>query len=314
MHVFEKKVDRSALLGNPDPIVYNGMTASQLTEAYNDYKMIPHFDLLLQENRERAQTVKARLNPIQNVAYGTEIIQKLDIYAPKNAKNMPVLISIHGGGWTMGSKNPWAIPAEILISKGIISVSIDYGLAPQYRMKDIITHVRDAVAWVYKNSARYGGDPNRLYIHGVSAGAHLASTTLMPSWHKDFDVPEDVIKGLVAMSGIYDLCTLVHAPQTDSQKALQMTPEEAQRDSPFYHPPQHSIPSIIAYGEKEPVILYHLEANHYAQELLKVGCHVSLIEVPDANHFDMINALTNTEGKVFKAVMRMLTLPLKTHR
>jgi len=297
---------RPVLLGKPDPIVYKGLTVSQMTDAYDDYKTIPNFDDLLQENRERAQTVKARLNPIHDVAYGTEVIQKLDIYAPKNAKKMPVLISIHGGGWTMGSKNPWAIPAEILISQGIISVPIDHGLAPQYRMEEIIAHIRHAVAWVYKNIAQYGGDPNRIYIYGISAGAHLASTTLMPSWHKDFDLPEDVIKGLVGMSGIYDLCTLVHAPQSDSQKALQITLEEAWRDSPIYHLPKHSIPSVIAHGEKEPFILYHLEANNYAQELRKVGCNVSLIEVPNANHFDMINELTNAKGKVFQAVMEML--------
>jgi len=54
--------------------------------------------------RERAQTLKAKLNPIQNVAYGAEPIQKLDIYAPKNAKKMPVLISIHGGGLDHGKQ------------------------------------------------------------------------------------------------------------------------------------------------------------------------------------------------------------------
>ncbi len=287
-------------------IVYKGMTINQLTEAYDDYKAIPNFDALLKENRERAQTVKTILNPINDIAYGSESIQKLDIYAPKNIKKMPVILSIHGGGWTMGSKNPWAIPSKSLMSKGILSVSIDYGLGPQYRMKDIIAHVRDAIAWVYKNIDQYEGDPDRLYIYGMSAGAHLASTALMPSWHKDFDLPEDVIKGLIAMSGIYDLCTLVHAPQADSQKALQMTLEESRRDSPLYHLPQHSIPAIIAYGEKEPLILYHIEASNYAQELRKAGCNASLVEVPAANHFDMINELANTEGKVFKAVMKML--------
>ena len=293
-------------LSDPEEIVYKGMTENQLTEAYNDYKAIPNFDALLKENRERAQTIKDRLNPIHDIAYGSESIQKLDIYTPKNLKKMPVIISIHGGGWTMGSKNPWAISAEPLMSKGILSVSIDYGLAPQYRMKDIINHVRQAIAWVYKNIDNYGGDPNRLYIYGMSAGAHLASTALMPNWHKDFGLPENVIKGLISISGIYDLCTLAYAPQADSQKALQMTLEESERDSPFYHPPEHPIPAIIAYGKKEPLILYHLEANNYAQALQKTGCNISLIEVPDANHFHMINELANTEGKVFKAVMKML--------
>lgn len=297
---------RPVTLGNPDPIVYKGMTVNQLEEAYDDSKSIPNLNVLLQENRERAQVIKNKLNPICDVAYGPEIIQKIDIFAPENAKKMPVIISIHGGGWTTGSKNSWSISAETLMSKGILSVSIDYGLAPRYRMEDIITHIRLAIAWVYKNISQYGGDPDRLYIYGMSAGAHLASTALMPSWHKDFGVPEDVIKGLVAMSGIYDLCTLVYAPQTNSQKALQMTMEESRRNSPFYHLPKHCIPSIIAYGEKEPLILYRLEANNYAQELQKAGCNISLIEVPDANHFDMINELANAEGKAFKAVIKML--------
>lgn len=63
---------------------------------------------------------------------------------------------------------------------------------------------------------------------------------------------------------------------------------------------------FIAYGEKEPLILFRFEANQYALELQKVGYTVSLIEVPYANHFNMINELGNTQGKVLQAVMKML--------
>ncbi len=289
-----------------DQVVYKGMTESQLNDAFNVYKWIPNFDDLLQKNRERAQLVKAQLNPIQDVPYGRENIQKLDIYVPPNVTQAPVLISIHGGGWMMGSKNPWAIPAETLMSKGVISVAINYGLAPQYRMKEIIDHVRTAVAWVYNNISSYGGNPQQIYIYGVSAGAHLASTTLMTGWHEDYGLPNDVIKGIVAMSGIYDICTLFYAPQSDSQKALQVTLEEAMRDSTIYHPPEHPIPAIIAYGEKEPLIPYFFEAQNYAFELYKSDCNVSIIEVSNANHYDVINELAKDEGKVFQAFMKMV--------
>jgi len=117
------------------------------------------------------------------------------------------------------------------MAKGIISVSIDHGLAPQYRMADIIAHVRHAVAWTYKILLNMEETRHAFTCMECQLVAHLASTTLMPGWHKDFGLPEDVIKGLVAMSGIYDLCTLAHAPQADSQKALQMTLEESRRDS-----------------------------------------------------------------------------------
>lgn len=290
----------------PHPIIYKGMTETQLTDAFDDYIAIPNLDALLTKNREHARDVKARLNPTENVAYGLETIQKLDIYAPKNGNKMSVLLSIHGGGWTMGSKDSWSICAETLMVNGIVSVSIDYGLAPQYKMEHIIAHIRRAIAWVYKNIEQYGGDPNRIYIYGMSAGAHLASTAIMPNWHKEYGVPQDVVKGLIAMSGFYDLCTLAHAPQANAQKALKMTMEESKCYSPFYHLPKHSIPAIIAYGEREPLILYRFEACNYTQELQKAGCSVALIEVPNANHFDMINELANVEGEVYKAVVSMI--------
>src|SRR6185437_15756296 len=105
-----KKLNPSGSRSVPEnPIVYKGMTVNQLKNAYDDYTAIPSFGALLKENRERAELVKSRLNPIQDIAYGPEQIQKLDIYTPKNAKKTPVLISIHGGGWILGSKNPWAI-------------------------------------------------------------------------------------------------------------------------------------------------------------------------------------------------------------
>ena len=288
-----------------DPIVYRGMTANQISEGYDDNLTIPNFTSLLQENRERAKVLKDKLNPVQDVAYGKESIQKLDIYAPKDAKELPVLIDIHGGGWTAGSKNPRAIPAEAIMSQGVIWVPIDYGLAPEYGMEDMISHVRSAIGWIYKNIAQYGGDPARLYISGQSSGGHLAATTLMPNWHEAFGVPDNVIKGIIALSGIYDLDGLIFSSKNETQQTLQLTTEEARRFSPFYHLPKKSISSIIAYGDKEP-LLYAREAKGYAEELENTGHKVSLIEVPDANHFDMINTLAISDGHLFKAVMKMI--------
>ncbi len=288
-----------------EPIVYRGMNANQISEAYDDHKTIPNLDLLLQENRERAKVIKDKLNPICDLSYGNEPIQKLDIYAPKNAKELPVLIDVHGGGWVAGSKNPRSIPAESIISKNIIWVTIDYGLAPEYRMCDMVSHIRKAVVWIYNNIAQYGGDPSRLYISGQSSGAHLAATTIMPGWHKNFDVPEKVIKGLIALSGIYDLDGLFYSCETSISDALKLSLEESRQYSPMYHLPQHSIPTLIAYGSKEP-LAYAIESKDYIKSLENAGCSVSLQVVPDANHFDMINALSNKEGSLFKSAIKMI--------
>ncbi len=286
------------------PIVYKGMTAEQLAEAYNVFLTIVDPLGWLQTNRVRAQQVEAELKPLKDLAYGEAPIQKLDIYAPADAKNAPVLIDIHGGGWTAGSKNPRALEAQAVNANGAIWVPIDYGLAPEYSMDQMIDHVRRAICWVYLNIARYGGDPNRLFVFGNSAGAHLAGTTLMPGWPHKYGIPEDVIKGAVLTSGIFDLEGHVHA-RTGPQEALKMTLKDAWRASPLHHLPERLLPIIVAYGEDE-LREFILESKNYAVALKKAGFDVALIEVPAAHHFDMINELANTQGQLFKAVKEML--------
>jgi len=112
---------------------------------YDVFKTIPDPWRWLQANRERAQAVQDRLDLIKDISYGQELIQKLDIYAPLDAVNTPILIDIHGGGWTHGSKMPRALQAEALLSKGMIWIPIDYGLAPEYSIDQMIDHVRCAI-------------------------------------------------------------------------------------------------------------------------------------------------------------------------
>lgn len=201
--IFSFIVEKNLVFGDDmmkerdDPVVYKGMTAKQLAITYDVFLAIPDAAGLLQANRERAKLVEAELKPIKDLSYGEVPIQKLDIYAPKGAKNAPVLIDIHGGGWTAGSKNPSALQAQAVMAAGGIWMPIDYGLAPEYSMDQMIDHVRLAISWIYRNIAQYGGDPNQLFIFGFSAGAHLAGTALMPGWHHEYGIPENAIKGAV---------------------------------------------------------------------------------------------------------------------
>lgn len=287
-----------------EPIVYKGMTASQLADAYNIYKNIPDPDKFLQTSRERAQTVKVRLKPICDIAYGPEPIQKLDIYAPSNAKSLPVLIEIHGGGWAQGSKNTRAIPAEGILSQEIIWVPIDYGLAPAYKMESMISHVQSAIAWVYHNIASFGGGPDCLFIYGNSAGGQLAAMTLMVDWQKDYNLRVNPIKGVICVSGEFDLLTYVYS-NAGPQEFLQMSLEEARNASPLHQTPKMNVPVILAYGGAERPSFIN-GSKEYAAVLEKLGLPVTLIEIPNAHHLDTINSLENTQGRLFKAVLEMI--------
>ncbi len=278
------------------------MTEAEVTKAYDvlDNDSIAW----LMKNKERSLEVEQKLKPIKDVAYGDDPLQKLDIYLPQGAKKLPVLIDIHGGGWCMGSKSARAIPAEPVTKHNILWISIDYGLAPKHSLDTIIDHVRQAVAWVYKNIASYGGDPERIFVTGNSAGGHLAATTLMPGWHNNHKVPHNVIRGAICVSGIYDMESMMHT-NIESKNALQLTLEDARRTSPLYNLPKEPVPVILAYGQNEPKG-YSLEATVYAQALRQKGLEPTVIEVANCGHFTIMNEFVHEERKLFQALLRII--------
>lgn len=110
----------------------------------------------------------------RDVAYGDEVDQNrsLDIYASKDAKNLPVMIYVHGGGWTRGDKSAVAAKPYYFAAQGFIFVSLNYRFVPAV---DILTQLQDtanAIGWVHQHIADHGGDPTRLHLIGHSAGAH----------------------------------------------------------------------------------------------------------------------------------------------
>ncbi|MBI2349014.1 MAG: alpha/beta hydrolase, partial [Deltaproteobacteria bacterium] len=148
----------------------------------------------------------ARIGLPERVAYGSTEVEKLDIYRTKQA-NAPINVFIHGGAWRGGSARASAYQAEMYIAAGAHYVSLDFisVLKAGGNLMTMADQVRRGVAWVYKNAASFGGDPNRLYVSGFSSGGHLAGVVLVTDWGKDFGLPADVVKGGLCASGMYDL-------------------------------------------------------------------------------------------------------------
>jgi arylformamidase len=259
----------------------------------------------MQESAELSGKAAQACPPVaKDVAYGETEPEKLDIYAPTGAEKAPVLIDIHGGGFTMGSKNGRAIPAPAVTAAGVIWVPIDYGLAPDFKMDQMIDHVRKAVAWVHANIADYGGDPDRLFVSGNSAGGYLTATTLMPGWHAEYGIPADAIKGAVPMSGLFDLEPIVLSAEGPNQ-ALEMTMEDALRLSPIRHLPDQGCPIIVTYGAPE-VESFIEESENFAAAWKNAGSPVETIVVPDAHHQAMGRELANPDSELFQAVMKLI--------
>ncbi len=139
--------------------------------------------------------------------------QVLDIYTSERAADgsLPVMFLIHGGGWQVGDKSDVALKPKVLTERGFVFVSTNYRLLPDVEMDVLIRDVAKSLGWVYRNIAKYGGDPKRIFVGGHSAGAQLAALICIDERYlKEEGVSFDVLKGCVPVDGdTYDIPKII---------------------------------------------------------------------------------------------------------
>ena len=145
----------------------------------------------------------------------------LDVYAPPNASNLPVVVWVHGGGWMRGGKHEVNQKPAAFTAHGFVFVPVNYRFIPHVTMDEIVRDVAKATGWVHTNITRYGGDPQRIFLMGHSAGAQLAALLCTDSRYIEAQgVPRTSIKGCVAVDGdTYDVPLQV-ATATARRKSL----------------------------------------------------------------------------------------------
>lgn len=134
----------------------------------------------------------------------------LDVYRPTEPRtDAPVLLQVHGGGWTIGKKEQQGLPLmKHLAAKGWVCVAINYRLAPRNPFPAHIIDVKQAIAWVRDNIAAYGGNPDYIAITGGSAGGHLAALAALTAgdtaWQPGFEDADTSVQCAVPHYGAYD--------------------------------------------------------------------------------------------------------------
>src|SRR3954452_23009016 len=147
--------------------------------------------------------------------------QLLDVYSPATGSGLPVVVWVHGGGWMQGSKNEVGHKPAAFVDKGFVFVAMNYRFVPQVTMDTIVRDVAKSVGWVHTNMRRYGGDPDRIFLMGHSAGAQLSALPCTDSRYiKAEGVPGTSITGCVPLDGdTYDV-PLQIATTTARRKSL----------------------------------------------------------------------------------------------
>lgn len=133
--------------------------------------------------------------------------QLLDVYSPGKGQNHPIIVWIHGGGWTKGNKTSVQKKPQAFTDKGFVFVSTNYRFVPNVSVKEMTGDIAKAIRWAHDHASELGGDPNSIYVMGHSAGAHLAALVCTDERYlKAEGLSLSIIKGCVPVDvSVYDI-------------------------------------------------------------------------------------------------------------
>jgi len=219
-----------------------------------------------------------------DIAFGQHPRQRLDVYAPKGANGLPVVVWIYGGSWNSGMKDGYGFAGRAFASRGFVTVVPDYRLVPEVRYPAFLEDNAAAVRWARANVARYGGDPDRIVLAGHSAGAYNAAMLALDArW-----LGEDraAVKGLIGLAGPYDFLPL-DGPVT--QAAFGSAPD-LPATQPVTHVDASAPPAFLATGADDATVRPR-NSEKLAAKLQAAGVAAEVRVYPKMGHVGIVTAL-----------------------
>jgi arylformamidase len=284
--------------------VWLDMDQRELDDAYDQEVYAPNRAQVVERRIVNSERTREILGPPERVAYGPSEIEKLDIFRTAQP-NAPVNIFIHGGAWRRNKAADYSVLAELFVRAGAHSVILDFINVDEAEgsLFPMAEQVRRAIGWVHRNAAQFGGDPNRLYISGHSSGSQLGGCMVTTDW-RAHDLPADLIKGALLLSGMYDL-----KPVRLSKRSLyvKFTDEMEQALSAQRHIDKLTAPLILGYGTCETPEFQRQTRDFFAA-VQAAGKPAQLIVGQGYNHFEFLETLTSPYGLAGRAVLQQMGL------
>ena len=287
------------------PLVFLDYDKDEIDAAYDQAPWAPNQAEIAKRRDQKSAAAIARLGPPRRLAYGSTDVEKLDIYTTKK-RNAPVNVFIHGGAWQAGSAANGAYMSEMFVDCGAHFVALDFNnvLETNGNLMTLAEQVRRAVAWVHRNAASFGADSNRLYVSGVSSGAHLASVVLTTDWQKGFGLPIDTVKGGLCCSGMYDLYPVTLSARSNYVK---FTNDVVEALSSQHHLDKLVAPVIVAHGTLETPE-FQRQNREFAEAVKAAGKPVTFLVGEGYNHYEIHETLGNPYGLLGRAVLEQMKL------
>jgi arylformamidase len=285
--------------------VWRGMDQAALDAAYDQSRYAPNMTQVQARYAANSVAARARLGEPARYSYGPTATEALDVYAAASAR-APVHIFIHGGAWRAGNARNYAFLAEPFVHAGAHFVVPDFVNVTETdgALMPMVDQLRRAVAWVWRNAERFGANPARIHISGHSSGGHLAAVALTTDWRRTLDLPPDVLKSGLCLSGMFDLKPV----RLSSRSAyVVFTDEIEQALSPQRHLDNLNAPLVIAYGTFETPE-FQRQSRDFAAAAVAAGRSARLIVAEGYNHFEILETLANPYGIAGRAALEQMGL------
>lgn len=255
-------------------------------QAYSPSTCLPgrNYSPFIDQYISRSESARQQY-PVHTLRYGPARTQTVDIAIPDSAASPgtppgphPIHVFIHGGYWQELSKKESLFSARELLGEGTALAAVDYTLAPDATVDQIVDECCDAIRAIRSSASELGLDPDAMTVSGSSAGAHLAAMATLRL------APTERPHGLILLSGVYLLEPLIGTTIND---ALNLDAPSARSLSPLLHPLDGFPPTVVAYGDNE-TDEFKRHSQAMVDALTEVGVAASEVERPGRNHFDVV--------------------------
>ena len=276
---------------------------------------------------QTAAPAQAKLNVKRDIPYAdpADPRQKVDLYAPEGAKNLPVVFWIHGGGWQTGDKSDVQVKPQAFADKGFVFVSTGYRLLPNVDMGTIFRDIAKSVRWVHDHIAEHGGDPEQILVMGHSAGAQLAALICIDDRYlKAEGLSLAIIKGCVPVDGdTYDVPAIIETAETRLRVHGLPMPKFGHRVKFGNDPAKHRDYSAVTHVAKgkgiPPFLILHVadhpdtsaQAERLEAVLKDAGIPAKRFAAKETNHSKLNENLGLPDDPPTKALFEFVGEALK---
>jgi arylformamidase len=281
--------------------VYKHYNQEQLNDQYNTRLHVPDYAMFFDRWERLSRQTTEQNTILKDIPFGDHSNERLDIF-PSKIPHSKILVYIHGGYWHLLDKAMFHFLAGHFLKYNVTTVLINYPLAPQSSLDEIVVSCRKALRWLHGNILRFNGDPTELYLLGHSAGGHLAAMMLVEEEAR-------FLRAMISLSGLFRLEPVMRSYHNDS---IGMDRENAIKNSPVFLEPANDCPLLLVTGNEE-TDEFKAQSEELYQCWKSKYSNIELLKVPQKNHYSILDAVIEKDSTLRAAIFRLMNIDIETY-